>query len=99
MNCLQLHQVISYLARFLVGDPIFPDSISWNWGGPLNTLSLVPMYTHVKFDSAIIHLVRGAFIPLTCLFLSDIVFIKLNTSPRAPVIPAALKLDLNVECP
>ena len=64
MNCLQLNQVISYLARFLVGDPIFPDSISWNWGGPLNTLSLVPMYTHVKFDSVIIHLSSRGFYSL-----------------------------------
>lgn len=56
-------------------------------------------YTHVKFDSVIIHLVQWALIPLPCLFLSDLVFIKLHMSPRVPVIPATFKLYLNVECP
>ena len=41
----------------------------------------------------------GSYIPLPCLFLSDLVFIKLYRSQRVPVISATFKLYLNVECP
>ena len=74
MNCLQLHQLISFLARCLVGDPNFPGGVSRDRGA-LDTLRLVPSHSHVKFDAVIFHLVQWVLIPLFCFC------IQLNTAP------------------